>query len=302
MNRFAWQRPVYREGEGGGGAPPAAPPAAPPPGGAAPPSVWFEGMEGLDDLTRGHIQNRGWDKLEPAKAAQEAYKAFRAAETHIGTPADRLIRLPADLSDQAGWDGVYRKLGVPETPELYDLSTLKRADGTDIPADLARVIKDAAFEAKVPKDNAAAIARNLVGHLDAQAAEQKAQEEAALTASKQKLADNWGAQFEQNMEVARRAASQFGLKPEILEDLVRGSSYDQALEFLRQVGARSMEMSFPGGSAPGANMPMTVEGAKAQMDANMRDPEWRDKYLNGSAAHRAEFERLTRIVAGVPVT
>jgi hypothetical protein len=111
---------------------------------------------------------------------------------------------------------------------------------------------------------------------------------------------NWGANFDANLEVARRAAATFGLKPEIVENMMRGSGYSETLEFLRQVGARTMEAPFPGGGpAPGANVPMTVEGAKAQMDANMKDPDWRDKYLKGSAQHKAEFERLTKIMAGM---
>lgn len=268
-----------------------------------PAATWFDGMEGLDDTMKGHIQNRGWDKLEPAKAAQEAYKAFRAAEQHIGTPADRLIRLPADLADQAGWDGVYRKLGVPESADLYDLSAIKRADGSAVPEELAKAIKAAAHEGKVSKDYAAAIAKGIIGHLDTEAANQRTAAETALAAEKQKLADSWGAQFAQNLEVAKRAAQRFGLKPEIVDAIQQGSSYSETMEFLRQVGSTTMEMSFPGGQGPGpGSVPMTKEGAKAQMDANMKDPEWRSKYLAGSAQHRAEFDRLTKILAGLPVT
>ena len=96
------------------GAPPAsaAPPApAPTPAPAVPPApaaAWWQGK--VDEATAGYFKNRGWDGKSADEVAILAANAHREAEKFIGAPADKLVRLPAQPNDEAGWREVYSRL------------------------------------------------------------------------------------------------------------------------------------------------------------------------------------------------
>ena len=142
-----------------------------------PPAAWHAG---LDAELVGHVTNRGWDKLDPAKAAVEAAKAHREAEKYLGVPADRLVRLPANLTDPVEMKPVWQKLGAPAEAKDYDFTSVKDAAGQPIAAPLAEAIRATAFAANVPKDVATQIAATVVKHFDGVTKETNAVVEAKL--------------------------------------------------------------------------------------------------------------------------
>lgn len=254
---------------------------------------------GLDAELVGHVTNRGWDKLDPAKAAAEAAKAHREAERLIGVPADRIIRLPQDLTDPAGMKPVWQKLGAPAEAKDYDFSSVKDAAGQPIAAPLAEAIRATAFEASVPKDVATKIAATVVKHFDSVTKEANAVAEAKLTEERAALKTNWTTNHDANMVVARDGAVKLGVTPEEVAALEKVVGYAKTMEMFRKVGAASAEHNFINPSNGGNNNAiMTREQAIARKAELTADTEWGKRYMNGGAPEKREMDALVRIIVG----
>src|SRR6185369_761088 len=77
----------------------------------APATPWYQGK--VDAETIGHWDNKGWKKDDPIAVAIEASKQARELQRHFGVPADQLLKLPKDTTDEAGWRAVRQRLGAP---------------------------------------------------------------------------------------------------------------------------------------------------------------------------------------------
>lgn len=278
---------VPHEGEGTGG------------GTGDPPPAWHAGLEA--DLV-GHAQNRGWDKLDPAKAAQEALKAHREAEKMIGIPADRVLKLPADKTNEAEWKSIWQRLGVPVDAKEYDFSTVKNAKGEPIAPALADAIRAEAFAANVPKDAVSRVAAAVVKHLDATQTEAAAVAAGKLAEEKAALNTNWGANRDANMIVARQGAAKLGITPEEVQALESVIGYAKVMETFRKVGAATGEAPFiaSGGTKDGSGV-MSKEQAVARKTELMGDKEWAKRYLDGGVAEKREMTALNTLIAGPSV-
>lgn len=227
-------------------------------------------------------------------------KAHFHAEKHLGVPEAQRLRIPADLSDADGWKQVWEKVGVPASADLYDLSSIKRADGKDVDEGLTKALRAALHDGKVSAANAPAVAKAVVAHLDEQQATALAAQGTKLEQQKQKLVDNWGANFEVNKEVARRAIERLGVSQEEAVGLESIIGYDRIMEMFRKIGETHREAAFPGlPGQPGENVPMTKEAAKARWDVLKADKAWVDKFNKGDAQAVAEHRRIVQLMAGI---
>ena len=120
------------------------------------------GATGYDPDIVGHAQNKGWDKMPAPQAAFEAAKAHRASERLIGVPAERIVTLPKEATDEAGWQNVWTKLGAPKEAKEYDFTTVKFTDGKDLDAAFVDTIRAAAFKNHLPAAAAQDFARSIV--------------------------------------------------------------------------------------------------------------------------------------------
>ncbi|MDE2020403.1 MAG: hypothetical protein KGJ13_08715, partial [Patescibacteria group bacterium] len=141
-------------------APATVPEAAPAPVADAP---WYQGA---DQETVGYLQNRGLDRKTPKEAALEAIKAHREAEKFIGAPADKLVRLPKDEADTAGWEQVYGRLGVPADAKGYDFSDLKFSDGSEPDSDFTDFFKNNARKYHLTKQAARDLMHDMLGYME----------------------------------------------------------------------------------------------------------------------------------------
>jgi hypothetical protein len=278
---------IPREGTEGGAPPP--PPPAPPP------AAWYG--DKLDAELVGHIQNRGWHNKPVNEVAIEAIKSHREAEKHMGVPAERLIRLPANMTDREAMKPVWQKLGAPTDAKDYDFSAVKNAAGEVINPKLADAIRGVAAELSLPKDAAPAVASAIIKHLDGLNAETTALSTEALNKERDALKANWGNNFEAHKVVAKAGAAKLGIDPEAVEALEKVVGYAKVMEAFRRVGALSGEDKFFDG---GPNNPgtMTREQAVARKAELQRDAEWSKRYLAGGSAEGREMQALITIIAG----
>lgn len=282
----SWMPEICREAPAGSteGAPP--PPAAP----------WFTGV---DPETSGYLTNRGWDKLDAKDVALKAITAHREAEKLIGVPSNRVVRLPENPADSAAMADVFKKLGMPNEAKDYDLSNVKRAGDKPLDAPLENAIRAALHNGRVTKDNATAVAKEIVKHLDTAAGEADVARSTKLNEEKETLAKSWGTNAVANQLIAQNAAKALGVEPEAVAALEGVVGYSKVMEMFRLIGTKIGEDKFLGGGNPhGGPSIATREQAQARLQELKADTEWSKAYLNGDAVKGREMADLMKLIHG----
>jgi hypothetical protein len=113
----------------------------------------------------------------------------------------------------------------------------------------------------------------------------------------QQLQQEWGKDYDANIEAGRRAARQFGADEAILSKMEGALGTKGMLQFFAKIGKGMGEDSFVDGSG-GGKFGMSPEAARVRVSQLKSDPSWVSKYLGGDADAKAEMERLMR--AGYP--
>lgn len=257
---------------------------------------WYDGMAGVDQAIVGHWANKGWANKSAAEVALEATKAWKAAEGFVGVPADQIIRMPKDAADEAGWNTVYTKLGRPSDAKEYDLTTVKRADGSALDADTEAFIRERAFKLNLPKDKAAELASEIIKREDSVKAAADTEKQATLIEQRAALAKNWGPNAEANKFIAGRAASALGVDPATVTALEGVIGYDKVMNMFLAIGQKIGEDKFvsntQNGGAPGV---MTRDQAIAKITDLKADKVWASSYLAGDSMKKREMEALHKI-------
>lgn len=258
-------------------------------GGAAPAAQWFDGF--TDAETKGWVQSVG---LKTPEAA--AQKAWHLEKLLGADKAGRGFVLPKDDKDEAGWNGLYAKLGRPDKPDGYGF----KAEGAD-----AELITAAAGEFH-KLGLSAKQAQGVMAWAQAQNAAiaekaGKADEEFAAK-SETEFADlkkAWGANADKNIEQARRAARAFLPKEgadQVMDKIERALGTRAFLELFQRIGEGLGEGDIPGGG-DGGEFGITVEGARAKLAELRKDTAFVAKWASGDAAAVKQVADLDKIIA-----
>jgi len=262
--------------------------------GGAPTPPWYEGKAPTEIV--GFWQNKNYDLKDPATVAIESAKAAFELQKHFGAPADRIVRLPKDATDEAGWREVYARIGAPSDPKDYDFSSVKRPDGNDIDAALADTMRAVLHKAAVRKDAAADVVKAVVKHLGDSEAAQSAERAAKVTADMAELRKSWGTNWEFNRLTAMQGAKRLGVSDDEFAKLESTPGGTRMMEMFRRVGAGTTEDTFAEGKQSGGVT--TSPGAVARKQELMSDTAWVKRFLDGGAAEVREMAALDTLIAG----
>lgn len=266
------------------------------------PATWYSGF---DADTQAHVQNRGWDKLQPNDALTQAIKAHREAEKLIGVPAEKVLRLPKDINDKEGYGRIFNALGVPSDPKDYDFSGVKFADQSEPGPEFIENVRGLAAKYHLNKDDAKSLAADLVKQTDEQRASTMADYTAKLAQEQEALKTNWGAgNYNANLITARNAYDKIlenvpaDQRTAAMSALEKAVGYSTIMEMFRKIGAGLGEDKFVRTEGP-AGGALTKEQAQQKLDANGKDEVWVAKLNKGDTATVQEFHNLTRLISGV---
>lgn len=255
---------------------------------------WYDGA---DTTTVGHIQNRGWDKIDAKTAALNAVKSHMEAEKHLGVPADQLLRMPKDAADAEGWGRVNERFGVPKEAKDYDFSTIKLTGDKPLPAALTEALAPALLAAHIGKDVAPDVVKAIASYLNTQETATATDKTAALAADREALRINWGTNVEANLLIAKQAATALNVSEEAVKTLEDTIGYGKVMEMFRLIGTKIGEDAFVSNKAPGGSGVMSVDQAKATLQERQNDKGWNDKLMAGDATTMKEFNNLTTLIA-----
>lgn len=257
---------------------------------------WYDGKI-TDPEIIGHITTKGWDK-DPVEAAIQGITAHRAAEKMIGVPANELVRIPKADAPEAEVKAYWQKLGAEADASKYDLSPIKRADGSALDENLATAIRNSAAAHSVPKGQVLGFAQDIVKHLDGIEIEKATVTAGNLAKQKEALVQNWGPNYEANLFVAKQAAAKLGITSEAVAALEKSEGYDKVMEMFRTIGTKIGEDRFVNNPGGGGGTVMSKDQAVARLAELKADKVWTAAYLAGDAAKKREMEALNLLING----
>jgi hypothetical protein len=241
---------------------------------------WFAGFQNAE--AKSFVETKGF------KDPESLVTSYANMEKLIGADrAGRTVVLPKDDKDVDGLKAFRTKMGVPETPDTYQLPVPEGQDPT--------FSKAAAnwFHARGVPPQAA---REIVGDFNKHIGDMvKAQELAAQTESARELEavkGEWGSNFDANAEVARRYLKATGLTPEQMSAVEGALGTAAFLKTFHTMGKGLGEAVFAGGD--GGGFGGDKSGVSKLIDdlrqRRMENKISQDDYL-------AEMDRLQKIKA-----
>lgn len=240
---------------------------------------------------RDWVTNKGFK--DPVSALESQFNL----EKLIGfEKAGRTVVLPKDDKDVEGLKSFRTKMGVPESPDKYELP-LVEGDTSEASKKFSSTVANWMHELGVPKSAAQALAQR---HNDYFTSEIKAQQDAEQAQSAQALTElkgKWGDKFEANAEYARRFLKGSGWDDAKLAKYEATFGTASMLEDFHKWGSATGEHAFANGEGGGGSFGITMTQAQdklntmrtARAEGKISDMEWR----NGK---QAEFEKLAQFV------
>ena len=248
-------------------------------------SVSVDWTTGLAPEVASYVQNKGW------KAPTDLLTSYQQLEKHMGTPAEKLLRLPDfDKAEKTELDGFYNKLGRPADPKQYEIPVPQGA-----PAEFSDAARAKFHELGLTSKQAKALAEwnnEYTGQLQAKQKETYAQ---TVASENESLKKEWGQAYEQELGKAKNAAKALGIKPEQIDALEGSLGFANLMKMMSNIGARIGEDKFVSGDSASVNGMLTPGGAQARIKQLQGDKEWTAKYLGGNIQARAEMERLMQM-------
>jgi hypothetical protein len=249
----------------------------------APSTAW---TEGLDKLSRGYIENKGWT------SAENMLESYRHLEKTTGTPADRIVHLPKDAADEQGWGQVYQRMGRPDDATGYELPETEPGPGQ---VSLNAHLRESAFKAGLSQKQAKSMAERFNEHTAALMKETMTKKQEQASVDEQELRKEWGSSWDENVAAAQRFKSTFNMSNETVDKLEDALGLRGLLELSAQVGRGLGEHSVPAkGEDSGAGLPfgMTPASAAAKIEELKEDETFMSQYMNGNKSAAARMHRL----------
>ena len=282
------------------GGTPAAAPVTPSPvaasadGNSAVNDAWYAS---LPPATQSAITAKGWNALAKEDAFTTVLDSYMNLEKLFGADkAGRTVTLPKDDAPPEEKMEFFKKIGVPEKADDYGFSALK-----DVPPEVQQTLGEAQgwmHKAGVPK----MVAENLIKEV---VAAEVAKAEAWVNESQKELnalSVELGAEFENRMEVGRRAARAAGLDQGAINSIEKAIGTKAMLKMFMAFGETMSEAAPPAPGNAGAQFTETAESARTQIQGLFADKDFMANYLSPNPKIReqaiAKMERLQKIANG----
>jgi hypothetical protein len=263
---------------------PAAQPAAEP---AAQPAAEPSWLDGLSEGNRALAESRHW---ESADALATSYKNL---ESLRGVPENELIRIPKN-DDAEGWANLQARLGRPAEAKDYELNL-----GDAVQQDFTDWMKGTMHKNGMTSQQAEGFANEWREFTEQRLTQVNADLEAKAEAEGQELERTWGAALEQNVNIAKQGAREFGLDGDMIDALEKAIGYKATMEFMYKVGTVASEAPFltgeQGNSNPNFNQMTPAQAKQSWNDLQGDENFMKDLMTRDRPGHKAAVEKRSRL-------
>lgn len=237
--------------------------------------------DGLGDEHKGYLEVKGFKDLP---SILDSYKNL---ESTVGVPADKLVKLPTKSfeEDPKAWEGVFGKLGRPESADGYEISVPEGMQGSE---DAVNWAKETFHKLGLTKRQGEDFIKAWNDWAVSSQAENDTKRKYDDIAAEKELRMKWGAAYDKNVSGAFSAAKQLGFKQEEIATLEQTFGKVRTYEMLQSVFEKVGEDSFVSGD--GASGPLSPAGAKAKIEEKKADKEWMEQWMAGNPKHKQEMD------------
>lgn len=245
----------------------------------------WHGFAETDAEAVAYVGTKGW------KGPQDVIKSYQNAERLIGKDPNTLLVMPR-ADDPAGFKAVMAKLGLPESPDKYEFSTLDGVKPDDGYTKWARdTFHGVGLTAGQVKELTAKHNEYVKGVLEKQTADYNLR----VQAEKSELLAEWGAGHERMQAAAEHAANALGFKKEVVDAIEAAIGYKETKKLFADLGKKMGEDKFVAGEGGGFSGQLTPAEAKAQYDAFVLDPNNAKALIDAShPGHKGAIEKKER--------
>jgi hypothetical protein len=233
----------------------------------------------LNEDLKGYIQTKGFK--DPASVVD----SYRGLEKLIGVK-DKLLKLP-DNDDQAAWNEVYDKLGRPKDPKDYKFELPKETN-----PEFESWARDNFHKLGLTKKQGEELLKGYVELNSNTVQKQEQAKQIDLKAQEDNLKKSWGHAFDQNVQMAKNAAAQFGFDAPTIDKLENAFGYEGAMKLLQTLGAKVGEASFVSSNSPKGFGVLTPDQAKYEIAELKKDAGFIQKWSTGDREAKAKLEHL----------
>ena len=212
-----------------------------------------------------YVANKGW------QSPQDVIKSYQGVEKLIGRDPSTLIPIPR-LDDPEGVKSVFQKLGLPESPDKYDMKVgLPKEAKVD--EGFAKTMQSILHKSNLTDGQAKTLVAEY-NALNTALAEQAAKDyELNVQADKQALLDEWKGGHDRMMNRAKTAATSLGFTPELIDAIEKQVGYAATYKMFAEIGGKLGEDTLvTSNKNTDFAATLTPEEAKAQLATARSDP------------------------------
>lgn len=121
----------------------------------------------------------------------------------------RSVEMPGDDATTEDWSRFYRRLGRPETQEGYEFDDVELPNGVSVPEQSLEEYRNTAHKLGLTKAQANELYKWHTESLGRTVGDVKRAVERQKSDAERTLREEWGGEYDQNMELATRALRQF---------------------------------------------------------------------------------------------
>lgn len=244
---------------------------------------WFSSIP--DDL-------KAEPSLKTFKDVGTLAKSYIHAQKMIG--ADK-IAIPGKFATEDDWGNVYKKLGLPESVDKYEI---KHGEQSNLDGEFVKAFKENAFKSGILPHQA----QKLVDFFEQQTQADLASMEKAKQDSLEKningLKQEWGAAFEKNVKIAQNVVKKFGDEnfTKYLDESGLGND-PQVIKLLSKIGASLGEDKFM--AEADKQYAKTPQELNEEINKVLRDtthPYYNKEHPN----HKAAVEEIQKLYSLMP--
>jgi hypothetical protein len=236
---------------------------------------------------------------EPQKAylAKKGFKdpgsildSYEKLETLMGTPKERLLRLP-DKPDAPEWGDIYDRLGRPKNANEYQFG---KPGAEPVNKEFTDWAQKLFHSQGLTKQQGETLAARWNEYAIGDVQKQQEAYAANLKVEQTALQKEWGAAYDQKIKGCQAAAQAFGLGREEVAKLEKALGYSATLKFLSNVGEKLSEDSFIGAEngASGFKGALTPAAAQSEIEELKKDKDFMRRYTSGD---REAFKKMTAL-------
>jgi|TARA_R110000744_G_scaffold90294_5_gene175348 hypothetical protein len=248
---------------------------------------------GSSEDFRGSISEdlRNDPSLADFKDVNGLAKSYIHAQRMVGSDK---ISMPSDTSTPDDWNEFYNKLGRPET---YELERPGLPEGLDYNQPMEENMLKIMHESGMSNKQVNAVYNGYMNSITEEFGSQNSGREAQQTEWRDQLKRDFGLAYDQEIDVAKRAASEFGGQ-EFLSWLDESGQGDNPMmvKMMAKIGKSMLESGRePEGETSGFGV-MTPDSARQEIGRLQRDPNFMKQYSDSETdGHTTAIEKMQRL-------